>query len=57
MGERSERARLIARLDPATPLREGVPLRLALDAEALHRFAGETGQRLPCATGQAPGPT
>jgi ABC-type glycerol-3-phosphate transport system substrate-binding protein len=45
-GPRTDRARLIARLDPGRRVAEGDRLRLAVAGQDLHLFDGETGLRL-----------
>jgi multiple sugar transport system ATP-binding protein len=45
-GLRSDRVRLIARLNPAEPLTEGLRLPLAIGLHALHLFHPETGRRI-----------
>jgi multiple sugar transport system ATP-binding protein len=47
----SERARLIARLDPAEPVAEGQRLSLAIRGDRIHLFDGETGLRIETGSG------
>jgi multiple sugar transport system ATP-binding protein len=46
-----DRTEIVARLDAASPVREGEPARLWVDASKLHLFDAETGLRLGGADG------
>jgi multiple sugar transport system ATP-binding protein len=48
-------AAFVARLDPATPVREGESLELGFRAEHLHLFDAETGARIDLERAAAPG--
>jgi len=51
-----DRALFTARIDPATPVRVGASLRLAVDPSGFHFFDAESGESLLPASPRSPSP-